>query len=1167
MEVGQGGTMTVTAPISLDDKYVLEQGRIFLSGIQALVKLPMLQHLRDKAAGLDTAGFVSGYRGSPLGGLDKELWRAEKFLTRHNIQFKPGLNEDLAATAVWGTQQVNLFPGARHDGVFAMWYGKGPGVDRSIDVLKHANSAGTAPAGGVLLLAGDDHGCKSSTLAHQSEHVFAAAQIPVLNPAGVQELIDYGLFAWAMSRYSGLWVAMKTIAETVESSASVSIDPWRLTFRQPEDFRLPPGGLSIRWPDRFLEQEERLMRHKLYAALAFVKANKLDHVVIDSPCPRFGIVTTGKSYLDVMQALNDLGIDERHAAEIGLRVYKVAMSWPLERDGIRAFAEGLEEILVVEEKRAVIENQLKEQLYNWREDVRPRVVGKFDEAGEWILPSAGELTPAQIARVIAARIGRFYTSLRIKERLEWLETKERAMASVPQGFARVPYFCAGCPHNTSTNVPGGSRAMGGIGCHFMATWMTERNTKTYTHMGGEGATWIGQAPFTDTTHVFQNLGDGTYTHSGSLAIRAAVAAGVNITYKILYNDAVAMTGGQPAEGSFTVAAIAAQVRAEGVERIAVVTDQPDKYPAAAGFPQGTSLHHRDALDGVQRELRDWPGVSVLIYDQTCAAEKRRRRKRNLMPDPPERVFINELVCEGCGDCGVKSNCVAVVPVETEFGRKRAIDQSACNKDFSCVKGFCPSFVSVKGAALRRHAGIGDQPFPDLPAPTLPSAAEPFGIVVTGIGGTGVVTVAQVLGMAAHLEGKGVSSLDQTGLAQKNGAVMSHVRLCDDPLRLHAVRIAAGQARLLLACDMVVAAGFEALSKLKPGLSHAIVNDHEAMPATFTHAPDLAFPAKGMHDTIREQVGGAAHFVDATRLATALMGDALAANMFLVGYAWQSGLLPLSEEAIMEAIRLNGAAVEFNRQSFVWGRRAAHDLARVELLAAPPGEAPAHRRLSESIDELIARRVTHLTAYQNAAYAAGYRRVVDGVRQAEQRIMPGRTDLTEAVARSLSKLMSYKDEYEVARLYSDPGFLASLAEQFEGWERLEVHLSPPLLAGTDPDSGEPRKFRFGPWMLSAMRGLAKLKGLRGTAFDPFGRSAERRLERRLVTDFQAAVAELVAGLDRDNHALAVEIASAPRQIRGFGPVKARAVADVQARMAELRSAFRSAPHEKVGSGPA
>ncbi|CAA7614541.1 Indolepyruvate ferredoxin oxidoreductase [Candidatus Terasakiella magnetica] len=1143
--------MTITTSVTLDDKYLQDQGRVYLSGIQALVKLPMLQHLRDQAAGLNTGGFVSGYRGSPLGGLDKELWRAEPHLKRHHIRFQSGLNEDLAATAVWGSQQLGLFPGALKDGVFAMWYGKGPGVDRTVDVFKHGNSAGTSPHGGVLVLAGDDHGAKSSTLAHQSEHVFMAAQMPVLNPSGIQELVDFGLFAWALSRYSGLWVAMKAISETVESSASITIDPWRQVFVTPDDFTLPDGGLSIRWPDRFLEQEMRLMRHRLPAALAFARANRIDRVVIDAPEPRFGIVTTGKSYLDVMQALADLGIDAAHAAEIGIRLYKVGMTWPLEQTGIRAFAEGLDEILVVEEKRPVIEEQLKAQLYNWREDVRPRVVGQSDESGEWILPPTGELTPAQIARVIAARIGRFYTSLKVKQRLDWLDAKERDLAAVPQGFARIPYFCAGCPHNTSTNVPEGSQAMAGIGCHFMATWMSERDTRTYTHMGGEGATWIGQAPFTSRTHMFQNLGDGTYTHSGSLAVRAALAAKVTITYKILYNDAVAMTGGQPAEGGLSVAAIAAQVRAEGVERIAVVSDQPDKYPPHAGFPLGVSFHHRDQLDALQRELRQWPGVSVLIYDQTCAAEKRRRRKRGLMPDPPERVVINEKVCEGCGDCGTKSNCVAVTPVETEWGRKRAIDQSACNKDFSCIKGFCPSFVSVKGGTLRRSGGIGRVDFAPLPIPALPSAAEPFGIVVTGIGGTGVVTVAEVLGMAAHLEGKGVTSLDQTGLAQKNGAVTSHVRICDTPEHLHAVRIAAGQARLLLACDMVVAAGFETLAKLDPEHSAAVINSFEAMPATFTHAPDLDFPGTTMHGTISAQVGKSVDFLDATRLATALLGDALATNLFLVGYAWQKGLLPLAEESILQAIVLNGAKVEFNTQAFLWGRRAAFDLEAVERLAAPPSGQPDHRRLSQSLDELIERRVHHLTLYQNAAWAGRYADMIERLRVAERQVAPHSEALTEAAARSLAKLMSYKDEYEVARLYSDGAFLAQLKDQFEDWQRLEIHLAPPLLAGRDPEA----KRRFGPWILRLMPWLAAMKGLRGTWFDPFGHMAERKRERALILEFATILEEISRTLSPANHAEAVGLATLPRQIRGFGPVKARAIDEFHQKTAHSLMLYR------------
>jgi indolepyruvate ferredoxin oxidoreductase len=1146
--------MTVDARISLDDKYAQASGRVYLTGTQALVRLPMLQHQRDQHAGINTAGFVSGYRGSPLGGLDKEFQRARRFLDASRIRFQPGLNEDLAATAVWGTQQVGLAGDATCDGVFGMWYGKGPGVDRSGDVFKHANMAGTAKHGGVLVLAGDDHGAKSSTVAHQSEYAFMDAMIPVLNPASLQELLDYGLIGWAMSRYSGCWVAMKTIAEMVDSSGSVDVDPFRLTLVEPTDFTLPPGGLHIRWPDKPLDQELRLMRHKLYAALAFARANRLNRVVIDAPDPRLGIVTTGKAYLDVMQALEDLGIDAAHAAEIGLRVYKVGMSWPLERDGVRAFAEGLDEVLVVEEKRAVIENQFKEQLYNWREDVRPRVVGKFDEAGEWILPSAGELTPARVARVIAARVDRFYTSQRVRQRLEWLEDKERSLAKAAAPISRVPFYCAGCPHNTSTVVPEGSRAMAGIGCHYMVTWM-DRRTDTFTHMGGEGATWIGQAPFVSTRHVFQNLGDGTYSHSGSLAIRAAVAAGINITYKILYNDAVAMTGGQPVDSHLSVAQITHQLAAEGVTRIVVVTDEPGKYGVPSGFAPGTTVRHRDDLDAVQKELRDIPGVTALVYDQTCAAEKRRRRKRGTLADPARRVFINERVCEGCGDCGVKSNCVAVEPVETEFGRKRAIDQSACNKDFSCLKGFCPSFVTVEGATLRRHAGASDQPADGgpLPAPVLPDTAEAYGIVITGIGGTGVVTIGALLGMAAHLEGKGVSVLDMTGLAQKNGAVVSHVRIAANPNAIHAVRIVAGGARLLLGCDEVTAAGFEALSKARAGYTHAVINRHRTMPADFTRKPDLAFPEAELSRHIEDAVGAeAVDVVDATGLATALMGDAMAANLFMVGYAWQRGLLPLSEQALLRAIELNGTAVKQNRRAFAWGRRAAHDLASVQRAAAPDRPAAT---LSTTVNELIRRRVEELTAYQDAAYAERFRAAIAEVRAAENTVRPGAQALTEAAARSLFQLMAYKDEYEVARLYSDCSFAAALAEQFEGSPRLRFHLAPPLLARRDPETGETRKSTYGPWLMTGLRVLARLKWLRGTVFDPFGWSNERRAERRWIEDYLAVLAELRRGLTGDTYEVALEIAALPQRIRGFGHVKARNAAEARARLEDLLSQLR------------
>ena len=1136
--------------VTLDDKYDQLDGRVFLTGTQALVRLVLMQARLDAAAGLNTGGFVTGYRGSPLGNVDREMWRAAGRLGAHGIKFQPGVNEDLAATAVWGSQQTALASDATKDGVFALWYGKGPGVDRSGDVFRHGNLAGTAALGGVLVLAGDDPACKSSTVPSQSEYALMDAQIPVFNPANVQDLLDYGLIGWAMSRYAGLWVGMKTITENMDSSASADISPGRVQIKIPNDFEMPDSGVHIRWPDSPLDQEMRLQRHKVYAALAFARANGVNRVTLDSPNPRFGIVSTGKSYLDTLQALDDLGIDEAEAAAIGIRLYKVGMSWPLERDGIRHFAEGLDEILVVEEKRAVIENQIKEQLYNWREDVRPRVVGKFDEAGGWMLPSAGELTPAGIARVVAARIGNFYTSPTIKQRLEFLERKEKMLEGPRPGITRIPYFCAGCPHNTSTRVPDGSTAVAGIGCHYMALWM-DRKTETFTQMGGEGANWIGQAPFVERDHVFVNLGDGTYFHSGLLAIRAAVAAGVNITYKILFNDAVAMTGGQPMDGPLDVPRITRQVAAEGVKRVVVVSDEPTKYPIGSDFAPGVSFHDRHDLDAVQRDLRGIEGVTVLVYDQVCAAEKRRRRKRGKMPDPARRIFINEAVCEGCGDCGVVSNCVAIAPSETPDGRKRRIDQSACNKDYSCADGFCPSFVSVIGGMPRKAEAIGAIPFAALPAPARQSAKRPYGILITGIGGTGVVTIGALLGMAAHIEGMGVSVLDMTGLAQKNGAVTTHVRIAEDPGDLKAVRIAAGGARLLIGCDFVTAGGADAIAKLRDDYSKAVINDHATMTAAFTHDADLEFPGAGLRGIIdRATQPGGGDYVDATGLAMGLMGDSIASNLLMVGYALQKGLLPLSEDAILAAIELNGVAVDFNKQAFMWGRRAAHDLAAVEHIAGVAAAAPG----GEDLDATIKRRAGELTAYQDAGLAARYRAMVERVRQAERKARPGSEDLARAVGSAYFKLLAYKDEYEVARLYSDGRFASALKRQFAGDLSLRFHLAPPLLAGGG--GGVPRKRSYGPWMMRAFGLLARLKGLRGTAFDPFGRTAERRAERALITDFEQTLETLLGGLNAGNLALATEIAGLPETIRGFGHVKVAAMAAAKETKRQLLGQFNA-----------
>ncbi|UTH75979.1 indolepyruvate ferredoxin oxidoreductase family protein [Chromobacterium sp. IIBBL 290-4] len=1137
----------------LEEKYTAPTGQVLMTGIQALVRLPMLQQQLDQAAGLNTAGYVTGYRGSPLGNVDQTMLKAKKHLDEHQVVFHPGLNEDLAATAIWGTQQVNMFEGAKYDGVYSMWYGKGPGVDRSGDVLKHGNVAGTSRHGGVLLVCGDDHAAKSSTFPHQSDHILAASMIPVLSPSGVQEVLDFGLHGWAMSRYSGCWVSIKAITDTIESSAIVDISPERFQFKIPQDFPLPEDGLNIRWPDTPLAQEKRVLHHRLYAALAYARENKLNHITLDSPKARLGIITCGKSYLDVMQALDDLGISEAQAAEIGLRIFKVGMVWPLEPEGVRQFAQGLEEILVVEEKRQIIEYQLKEQLYNWRDDMRPRVVGKFAEKGEWalphgdwLLPAAGELTPAMIARALASRLAKIYDSPVIHDRLKFYDDKEAQLVKPRESIARVPHYCSGCPHNTSTKLPEGSRAVAGIGCHYMAHWISPENTKTFTQMGGEGITWLGQAPFTTTKHIFTNLGDGTYFHSGILAIRAAVAGKVNITYKILYNDAVAMTGGQHVDGYLDVPMMTRQLAAEGVKRIVITSDDPDKYQHAQGLAAGIDVFHRRELDRVQRELRDTEGVTILIHDQTCAAEKRRRRKRNEFPDPAKRAFINERVCEGCGDCSKKSGCLSVLPQETPLGRKRKIDQSSCNKDYSCVEGFCPSFVTVEGGKLKKPAGASADlaKMPALPEPKIPEVHEPFGIMVTGVGGTGVVTIGQVLGMAAYLDNKGVTVLDMAGLAQKGGSVWSHVRIADSQEKLHAVRIAAGDANLVLGCDLVVTAAEEALAKMREGFSHAIVNNYESPTSGFLKNPDLRFPAKAMKDAIIESVGsGRFNEVNANKLATALMGDAIASNMFMLGYAWQKGLVPVSLEAIMEAVRLNGAAVKFNQDAFSWGRHAAHDQARVEALVTPSAVVQFVPR--ETPDAVVHHRATLLTAYQNEALAERYKALVQQVKQAEEAVNPGSSALTLAAARVYYHLLAYKDEYEVARLYSDGEFLRDVASQFDGDYKLRFHIGVAWLTG-----GQARKIPFGPWLMPAMKLLAKFRFLRGGALDPFAWQADRKLERQLIAEFEQGLPGQLASLTAETLPRAAEWIKTWEGVRGFGHIKLANYQQARARQAEL-----------------
>jgi indolepyruvate ferredoxin oxidoreductase len=1182
--------------VTLDDKYALKQGRGFMSGVQALVRLPMLQRQRDALAGKNTAGFVSGYRGSPLGGYDQALQRAQAHLKAQHIVFQPGVNEELAATALWGTQQLGFAPPGsnKYDGVFGIWYGKGPGVDRCSDVFKHANLAGTTPWGGVLAVAGDDHVAKSSTAAHQSDHIFKACGLPVFFPASVQEILDLGLHALAMSRFSGVWAGMKTIQEIVESSATVDLDPQRVQILLP-DFDMPPGGLHIRWPDGALAQEARLFDFKWYAALAYIRANRLNYNAIEGPNDRFGLIASGKAYNDTRQALLDLGLDEASCRRIGIRLHKVGVVWPLEAQLTRAFATGLQEILVVEEKRQIIEYQLKEELYNWRADVRPNVLGKFNPTpdgfsdqggGEWSQPNPSantllranaDLSPALIARAIAQRLRIFGldadTTARIDAHLALLDAKENALRVLEVKAERQPWFCSGCPHNTSTRVAEGSRAMAGIGCHFMSIWM-DRATVGFTQMGGEGVPWVGQQPFSHDQHIFANLGDGTYFHSGLLAIRQSIAAGVNITYKILYNDAVAMTGGQQIgerpEGH-SVLQIAQSMLAEGAGKISIVTDEPQKYSSMRGLPAGIAIEHRDRLDAVQREFRMLKGTTVIIYDQTCATEKRRRRKRGSMVDPAVRVVINELVCEGCGDCSVQSNCLSVEPVETEFGRKRRINQSSCNKDQSCLKGFCPSFVTVEGGQLkqRQRQALALPDTSGLPEPVLPvldTDTQPsWAIVVAGVGGTGVITIGQLLGMAAHLEGKGIVTQDAAGLAQKGGATWSHVLIGARQADLYTTRVGMASADLILACDPVVGASAETLSRVREGRTKVVLNAHGAPTAGFVKNPDWQDPSQACVAAISKAAGqhtgspGLRAF-EADAVATTLMGDSLYTNPVMLGYAWQMGWLPLRLDSLERAMELNAVAVEQNKAAFAWGRRAANDWASVEALLGK--QQVMHWQRQEPLAEIIDRRMAFLTAYQNAAWADQYRDFVAQVQGRETAL--GQTTLTRAVAHNLFKLMSYKDEYEVARLHSDAGFLAGIRDRFEGDFQFHFHLAPPLLARRN-DRGALQKSKFGPRTRWAFAILARARRLRGTALDIFGYTPERRQERLLINDYRRDLQEILTTLNADNHATALALALLPQEIKGFGHVKERSIVASRAKWAALMAAFRVAGRE-TGAQP-
>ncbi|MGI9287795.1 MAG: indolepyruvate ferredoxin oxidoreductase family protein [Pseudomonadales bacterium] len=1153
---------TVESPPCLDDyqlkdRYRRDQGRVFLTGTQTLVRLPLVQRELDRRNGLNTAGYITGYRGSPLGSYDLELWKAREFLEAECVEFLPAINEDLAATAVIGTQQVEGDPDKEVDGVFSIWYGKGPGVDRAGDAMKHGNAYGSSPTGGVLVVAGDDHGCVSSSMSHQSDVAFMSWFMPTLNPASVAEYIDFGLYGFALSRFSGTWVGFKAISETVESAASVELNSLP-AFRVPENFEAPESGLHYRWPDFPGPQVEARMLGKLDAVRAFARANPIDRRIYDIADARMGIITTGKGHLDLMEALDLLGVDEHRARTIGIDIYKIGMVWPIETEGARAFLRGKEEVLVVEEKRGIIESELKEFLYDYPGDKPRRMVGKYDESGHALVPWVGELSPTLLAPLVAARITHEFPDVSFEQELIRLQNTGVTVTEF-EGVKRLPYFCSGCPYNTSTKVPEGSKALAGIGCHFMASWM-DRDTESLIQMGGEGVNWVGKSRFIGNKHIFQNLGEGTYFHSGYMAIRQAQAAATNITYKILFNDAVAMTGGQPVDGTISVPAIANQVRAEGVSRIAVVSDEPEKYRDKSQFPAATTFHHRDDMDALQREFRDVKGVSVLIYDQTCAAEKRRLRKRNAYPDPAKRVFINELVCEGCGDCSEQSNCLSIYPVDTEFGRKRKIDQSSCNKDYSCVKGFCPSFVTVVGGELRRPDALTldsdfDEHVAQLPEPQIKPLEKTYDLLVGGVGGTGVVTVGALITMAAHLEGKGASVLDFTGFAQKGGSVLSYVRLGQSPAVLNQVRIDHGMADTVIACDIVVGTDPRAIKVLRHGHTQVIVNAAEIPSGDFVLDRNADMATEQRIALLQQAVGvDRVETIAANTIAENLMGHSVYSNVFLLGNAWQKGLVPLSLAALLRAIELNGVAVEQNKQAFDWGRLAAGKLDYVILHSGLQQTADAPPNID--IEHLVARRCAFLTEYQDAAYAKRYESFVHRVSEAESQLGIDDKPLTTAVAKYLFKLMAYKDEYEVARLYTEGTFTNKLQETFSGDYRLTFNMAPPLLARKKDHLGRPKKITLGPWMLPLFKLLAKGKVIRGKRFDPFGQSQERKTERGLIAAYERTLGEILPSLNQQNHAIAVTIAGVPDQVRGYGPVKDESIAQAQQRSNELLVEFRS-----------
>ena len=1122
--------------VSLDDRYDLTKSQVLLNGTQALVRLMLMQRARDAAAGHNTAGYVTGYRGSPLGAVDMQMTRAAKELAQAQVTFQPGLNEDLAATALWGSQQAELRGEGKYDGVFGLWYGKGPGVDRSGDVMRHANMAGTSPLGGVVMAMGDDHTGESSTTLHQSDWAMVDAYMPIVSPAGVQEILDYGLYAWALSRFAGVWVGLKTMKDTIEVTSVVDGDPFRQAFVTPE-IALPFDGLNIRLVDTPQLQEARMIDHKRFAAEAFSRANKMDQRKWGKAGARIGFVAAGKNWLDLVHALSLLGIDETEAERLGITTYKVGQVWPLDMASFHDWAEGLDLVVVVEEKRKLIEVQVKEALFD---DTRTRVYGwhKGDEHSEGrreeVFPIRADLSPILIAEKLGGiLVEEGCGSSGVTAGLAELAAARKA-DNAPEIAARLPYFCSGCPHNSSTKVPEGSRAYAGIGCHYMAQWM-DRDTVGFTQMGGEGANWVGEAPFSRREHVFQNLGDGTYNHSGVQAIRFALMAGTTITYKILFNDAVAMTGGQGNDGGLTADQICRELLAMGVKNVALVYDNKEEIDFSL-FPKGIEVFERAQMPYVQGKMREIKGLSAIVYVQTCAAEKRRRRKRHQFPDPDKRVFINTDICEGCGDCGVQSNCVSIVPVETELGRKRAIDQSSCNKDFSCVNGFCPSFVTIEGARIRKEPRAAIT-LPEMPDAILPVIKGTHNLVITGVGGTGVVTIGAVLAMAAHLDGKGASMMEMAGLAQKGGAVHIHCRIANEPRDINAIRVATGECDTLIGGDLVVSAGAKTIGLMKAGKTRGVVNSHEIMTGDFTRDTAFELPTEQLHLSLEARLQGQLQMFDASALAQALLGDSIYSNMMVLGAAWQMGAVPISLAALTRAIEMNGASVPQNLSAFAYGRWAhlfPEEAAAVTAPAAPV--AP------KSLDDIIAFRVRHLEAYQGRSLAARYAAMV--ARFAD-------SPLQESVAMSYHKLLSYKDEYEVARLLSETR--AQAQATFDGDLKLTYHLAPPVLSMQGADS-RPMKRAFGGLMEKAFPYLARLKGLRGTPFDPFGYTAERKMERALIARFEEDLARVLADPDVPAD-LAAQLIALPMDMRGFGPVKDANVRKAAKRREEILAEMR------------